>query len=189
MRVLVCVDIDGVVLNFLFGLERYLGLKGYYYSAESQKTYAFTRESLGYDPSVVYDAFKEPSLYSLCPLYDGVSEAARVLTGACQVQAYTSVVDIPEIKDMRRKLCHSLGFGYVEYVYRDKPVVFEADALFEDDLSIIKKWIDAGSNAKIYLIDHTYNQPDSKSLYDIMWRRVIRCNSFKEAVEKYVGIT
>lgn len=181
----VCLDIDGVVLNLLEGLKIYLSKQNITFYPENVITYNFGG-NIGCSKGVIYNAFQDIDFYRNIPFINGSVEAIDRLKQKVIVQAYTTVVDIPEIYQLRSSLCKELGLEGVPYL-GNKPVVSDADAVFDDCLGVHKDWIKDNSSAKQYLIDAPYNQKIKENELSFPhWNNVIRCKNLSEAVDLYL---
>lgn len=181
----VCLDIDGVVLNLLEGLKIYLSKKGITFYPENVITYNFGGD-IGCDKKVIYKAFSDVNFYSNLEFFDGAVEAIKKLRSKVIIQTYTTVSDIPEIYALRENLCKSLGLVGLPFT-KNKPVINDIDAVFDDCLSVHKDWIENNSSAKLYLIDASYNQKvkENESSFHY-WADITRCKNLNEAVDLYL---
>lgn len=181
----VCLDIDGVVLNMSEGLKIYLRKQNIDFHPENVITYNFGGD-IGCSKSAVYNVFRNIDFYRNIPFIDGSVEAINRLKQKVIVQAYTTVVDVPEIYQLRSSLCKELGLVGMPYI-GNKPVISDIDAIFDDCLGVHKDWIRNNSSAKQYLIDAPYNQKIKENeLSFTHWNNVIRCKNLAEAVDLYL---
>ena len=162
----VCLDIDGVVLDFNKGLQDYLKQKGYDFKPEECTDYNYRNVKLDFDASIIYDAMKDINLYNCMTIKPRALEAIDLLKRHCKVYGYTASVDVPEIIDKRSRLLSDLGIdGRV--IVGDKPVIPNVDALFDDCLDVHRVWFKAKTKTKQYLINAPYNQLDESKDFDL----------------------
>jgi hypothetical protein len=182
----VCVDIDGVIVNLMQGLHLLLKEQGLDFDPAMVSKFNFDYPELGFPREIIYNSFENKRLYELAPLHSGVEDAISKLRDFINIRAYTGSLGDEEICQKRQHLCNSFGmFGSV-YYRKNKPTIFNADALFDDCLGVHKQWIEDGSNALLFLIDQPYNQEYNNEGID--WSRIIRCKDFADAVDKYIEI-
>lgn len=185
----VCVDVDGVLVNFNDALSKHLKhSRGIDFDPAGCIDYNYTYEGLGFDRKVIYECFKEPKLYDYLEHIDGVVPALKKLQGFIKTKAYTGSVDIDEISERRKNLCDSLGLFGEPYTKGRKPTDLGAVALFDDCLGVHKQWIEDGSKALLFLIDAPYNQKTDANEKSLDWTRIIRCKNFEDAVEKFISV-
>lgn len=183
----VCVDFDGVLLDFCKALSDALLEHGYNLDPQGVIDYNF-KYDIGFPRKIVFETMKQARMYLLEEPYEGAIEALDLLKKYTIVKPYTGCVDKPEAITIRQELINSFGLKGKPYVDCDKPVYFQADALFEDNLLVIKDWQMANSKAKIFLINQPYNQQTSDNSKSLDWSCIVRCKNFADAVNKYLSM-
>lgn len=182
----VCVDIDGTVLDFHEGLRIRLAELGHTFIPENCVDYGFNG-NIGCDKSIIFDLFTDEELYHRLPFLKDAKDAVKLLLEECDaVYGYTASVKHEAIFREREAFVKELGMIPDVYVER-KPVIVDADALFDDCLGVHRCWANANSNAKLYLINQYHNQMTEENRDDPIWKRVIRCDSLMDAVKKYLN--
>jgi 5'(3')-deoxyribonucleotidase len=181
----VCVDVDSVILNFYEALRRRLADKGITFYPERSIDYSFNGD-IGCPKDAIFATFNEPQLYEYLQFLDGAEEAIALLHKHCNVHSYTASVPHEEIYNKRVHFVESLGMVPNVYVGK-KPVIYDADALFDDCLDVHRAWIEGNSTAKLYLINAYSNQVRPENADDPIWDKVIRCDSLLDAVKKYIA--
>lgn len=182
----VCVDCDGVLIDFCGGIKQYLNDKNIEFKPECVTSYSF-KGNIGCDRSEIFKAMNDEELYTYLQPYDNIETSLLLL--ACndiETKAYTGSVDLPKAIEIRRKFINKYNLNSGDIYIGNKPVVLEADALFDDCLAVHKEWIEAGYDGKLFLIDHTYNNEENNPDFPY-FDKVIRCKDFEDAVEKYLG--
>ena len=182
----VCVDIDNTVLAYHEGLRRFLAEKGITFYPEKCIDYDFNGD-VGCDRSIIFASMKDPRLYDMLPFLQDAEAAVQLLKKHCDVHAYTCAPSNQEILNKRIAFVKTLGITPNVFVDK-KPVVADADALFDDCVGVHKTWMRANSNAKLYLINAYNNQVREENKDDPIWDRVIRCDSLMDAVKKYLNM-
>ena len=187
MDKVVCLDIDGVVLNLMQGIKSYLEPLGYDFDIDHIKTYNFDYEGLGFDRKIIFDALKDEKCFELAPFYDGAVDAIKKLQRFSKVKSYTKISNIVPIYERRKNLIDSLQLIGEPITASKKPVDFSADALIDDCLDVHAQWISEGSKARLFLIDRPYNQKTKANEGSLDWSRIVRCKNLEEAVDFYVA--
>lgn len=178
----VCIDLHGVAVDMLGALRLYLKEnRGVNFDPASVTDYDFQCD-IGFDRKLIFEAFKDVELHKLVMPYRGAEDAIRILKAHCNVHAYSGVVDDPDVVALTATMIHNLGMLGKPLAYR-KPIIFDANVLFDDCPAVHRQWQKAGFKGLQYMVDHPYNraanlrQPD-----DIDWMRIIRVNSLYEGV-------
>jgi 5'(3')-deoxyribonucleotidase len=182
---IVCVDIDGTTMDFHKALQIRLRELGHTYYPERCIDYNFNGD-IGCDRNLIFDLFDDEELYRRLPFYENAKKAISMLLEQCDtVYGYTASVAAENIFNQRKELVEELGMIPRVFVNK-KPVMEDADALFDDCLGVHRCWVNAGSHAKLYLINQQHNQMTEENKDDPIWNSVIRCNSLFEAVQMYL---
>lgn len=182
----VCVDCDGVLIDFCGGIQQYLSDRNVEFKPENLISYSF-KGDIGCDRSEVFRAIKDENLYPYLKAYDDITTGLLML--ACsdvEAKAYTGSIDNPKALDIRTEFIkkHNMDGGAI-YIGK-KPVILDADALFDDNLDVHRDWVEAGYTGKLFLIDHNYNSEENNPDYPY-FDKLIRCSDFNNAVERYLG--
>ena len=186
-RKFVCVDVDGTLLDFQGALKSYFSDKGIDYKSEKVTSYNFDGK-IGCKKKDVYAAINETEFYKHLKEFNNAITALDKLQDAeVTTLAYTASVVNSEI--YKKKCCfinrhHMPGIPYIG----KKPVIKDAAALFDDCLEIHKEWIEQGYEGKLYLIDAPYNRECNNKNIDIQWEKIIRCDSFADAVNDFLAV-
>ena len=201
---MVCVDFDGTILNFNDCLKNFLAKDNVTFRPEKVKFYDYSNEGIGCSKETIYNAFSQKEFYDNLDFFEGAFKSLEALRSFDDVYAYTGAVDNDVIVNKRKSLIKRLklkGYPYlcteknqklemdIPY-YRGgvhKPVILEADALFEDCVGVIYNWQKRGATAEYYLIDAPYNQEEDDTEHLIDWTKVTRCRTFFEAVDIYIN--
>lgn len=179
----VCIDIDGVILNMLDSIKDYLNEKGITFIPKNVVKYNFSGD-IGCSRDYVFEALSNPKVFKQQKPYKGVLDSIiKLQRSHIQTNAYTTVSS-NDIYKIRKDFCNQLNLSGDVYI-GDKPVLLEADALFDDCLDEHKKWIEAGYTGKLYLIDAPYNQEYYNKDF-LYFDKVIRCLDFNDAVSRYL---
>lgn len=174
----VCVDLHGVTLDMLGALQVYLKDKyGVDFYPERVTDYDFDCD-IGCDRSLVFAAFKDHELHKLIKPYDRALEAIALLKTRCYPQAYTSVQNEAAIIVGTNSFCRNAGLAGQAIVGK-KPVIYDAVALFEDNVGVHRQWHEAGFRGLRYMVDRPYNAPKRD---EPMWSRVIHVKSLYDGV-------
>ena len=175
----VCVDFHGVVFDMLGTLVWYLKEKrGVVLDPSSVTDYDFKCD-LGFDRSLIFEAFQDTNLHSSMKMCPRADDALELLRTRCVPVAYTGVVDKPEIYAIYSRYISKLGMEGRPMPYK-KPVIYDANVLFDDYMDVHRKWYSAGFKGLQYLIDAPYNQQGSNIGPE--WDAVIRVPSFHAGV-------
>ena len=100
------------------------------------------------------------------------------------LEGYSSVCvesKVDPVYRYRKRVFEDLGLSGDPILGEAKPVHYDAVAVIDDNLEIIRKWVDSGTPALLYLVDAPYNQISFKDLYD--YRGVIRVPNLGVAVD------
>ena len=182
----VCIDCDGVLIDFCGGIKQYLNDKNIEFNPENLISYSF-KGDIGCDRSEVFKAIKDENLYPYLKAYSDVSTGLLMLTcNDIETRAYTGSIDNQKALALRNDFIRKFNLDSGSIYIGKKPVILEADALFDDNLDVHKDWIEAGYTGKLYLIDHNYNSEKNNPDYPY-FDRLIRCENFNNAVERYLG--
>lgn len=179
------VDIDNTVVDMCGALRDYLALQGYTFIPENCIRYNFDGD-VGVDKSIIFPTLKKPEMFELLQIYDGVVEAIDLLKEHCRVVAYTGTPDYSTLRKQRAILCDNLGFDEIMMFDYKKPVFNEVDVIFDDCLDVHKDWF-LNANVTQYLINQPYNQEIHNDYSSSFWKKVIRCENFKEGVLHYLN--
>lgn len=183
----VCVDVDGVLLDFNDNLARYLkDTRNIDFDPAKCIDYDY-KYDLGFDRQIIYDCFKEPEFYKGLRTKEGVVPALKKLQLFFRTKAYTGSVNNDIIINRRRQVCKTFGLYGEPFIGERKLTDFGAIALFDDCLGVHKQWIEEGSKAKLFLIDAPYNQKTEENKSSLDWSRIIRCKNFEDAVNKFLS--
>ena len=201
---MVCVDFDGTLLDFGGAIKNYLAKDGITFYPENVKYYDYSNSDIGCNRELLYKAFYTDEFYEYLKLYEGVIDAIELLKTVEDVHAYTGAVNMESVYNRRLNLIRKLGLKGKPYTAPPvehyialtepclkggdtKPVIKEANAVFDDCVGVLYNWYMNGSDAKLYLIDAPYNQEESDTEGIIDWSKIIRCSSFSDAVNKYLA--
>lgn len=188
LDITVCVDVDGVILDWDGSVQKYLAEKGIEFHPEKMTSYQYHGD-IGCDRKEIYKSFDDCRLYKI--LYDnpypGAIDAVRGLGRHVNMQMYTGSKNHPEFRALRQIFCEELGMTGtvcpIENGKTFKAPVEGAYAVFEDCPSVIKLWIDGGYQAHIYMISHPYNQKENLEDPSILeYENLTVCRNFEEAV-------
>lgn len=179
---MVCVDFDGVLVDFLGALKRSLAKKGLNYIIENTETYDFDGE-IGVSKSDIYKEMHKPDMYNDIEFFEGAFEALNELKSYETVKPYTGSVNNKKIADIRNNLIKKLDLDGRAYVNSSKPIIKDANAIFEDDLDKLIEYIENDYKGFLFLIKHSYNNFNKDT---IQYKdKIIVCNNFVDAVDKY----
>lgn len=175
----VCVDLHGVSLDMMYALKTYLK-QTYDVNLNPKKVTDYDFQcDLGFDSQLVFEAFNDPELQLLVKPYDGVESAIQLLNMHCFPYAYTGVIQNPTIIARTNVQIHQLGL-MGEALQYDKPVIYDANVLFDDSPDVHRKWWMAGFPGLQYIIDRPYNQPTYRD--EDFWNSLIRVKSLHDGV-------
>lgn len=187
MEKYVCVDVDGVLLNLLGALKKYLKeVKNIELDINKVTNYNF--KGCGIDRNIIYECFKEPEFFDSLEFFEGAVESLKKLQQIIKTKAYTASQNIEKIYTKRDKLCETLGLEGKSYSSGMKPTDLQAIALFDDCLAVHEQWLREGSQAYLFLIDATYNRQTNENKFSLDWSRIIRCKNFADAVDKFMEL-
>lgn len=174
----VCVDLHGVILDMLGALKDYLKEhEGIDFDPNSVTDYDFNCD-VGFDNALIFKAFKDPLLHRAIAPYEGALEGLELLKTRCKPMAYTGVVDNAAIVGYYNSFIRQVGLSGTSMSYK-KPVIYDANVLFDDCIGVHRQWYDAGFRGLQYLIDRPYNQWKPA---DLLASKVIRVKSFRHGV-------
>lgn len=177
----VLIDMDGVVLDLLGAIKTLLPD----FKPENVETYGFGGD-IGVKKHDVISLFHDINLFKNQKTYPRTEEALAELRKVAELYAYTLAPKDDEVTEYRNHQIEMLGINgraYTHYeVGREKPVLDGYDALFEDCVENVVRWLPK-TETRLYLIDRTYNRenPDVEG-----WDRVVRCSDFYDAVQRFV---
>ena len=175
----VCVDLHGVALDMLSALKEYLKAT-YDVKLDPKKVTDYDFQcDLGFDSQLVFEAINDPELHKLVKPYDKVEAAIKLLNIHCFPYAYTGVVNQPKIIARTNVQIHQLGL-IGEALSYNKPVIYDANVLFDDNPSVHRQWWMAGFPGLQYIIDRPYNQPTYRD--EDFWNSLIRVKSLYDGV-------
>lgn len=181
---IVCVDFDGTVLDFHEGIRRRLAGDGITYYPHKVVDYNF-KGDIGCTPEQIFKVMDDPALYGMLPFFENAEKALELLVASGDtVYGYTATVDNPDIEAGRIRLVESLHM--TPKVFKGRKPPMEADALFDDCLGVHRTWVNAGTTARLYLIDAPHNQMREENKDDPIWRHVVRFPNLYEAVKDYL---
>lgn len=175
----VCVDFHGVVMDMLGALVPYLKEKyGVTFDPASVTDYDFDCD-LGFDRKLVFEAFQDEALHNSLKLCEGADIGLKMLKSRCVPVAYTGVVNKIGIISYYNRLIIDLGLSGRPMPYK-KPVIYDANVLFDDCVGVHRQWYSSGFRGLQYLIDMPYNQQNGAVGPE--WGAMIRVPSFKAGV-------
>lgn len=186
-------DFDGVILDFPNALKDYLATKCINFKPENIESYNFNGD-IGCTKKVVYEAINDAKLYSYLDFYEGAYLALEKLKSFVKVVAYTSVSSADGLSNLRNALISGLdleGFAYIGGHNKKIEAISDydnadVDAVFEDCLETLEAWC-SKPNVKLFLIKQTYNCKTDENKSSPLWDRVVICENFVDAVDKYIA--
>lgn len=181
----VCIDLDGVIFNFMGSFKAYVESLGG--RCDAIQHYNLGKNDYGIPFTSVKKCFSDSDFYQGMQTFDDAIEGLQLLQVFCKTKAYTCLFsDNSAIWNLRKNFCRQHGLEGTIYL-NFKPTDKGASALFEDNLDVCQQWVNDGSDALIFLIDASYNQRTPENEDKFTWSRFIRCSSFHEAVGKYLS--
>lgn len=181
----VCIDLDGVVFNFNEAVRIVAQLIGLDFDPDKVTDYAYNCDC-GLCFADIEGLLHDVNFYRIIPYRDGVIRALSRLRGCSDLilEGYSSVCvesKVDPVYRYRKRVFEDLGLSGDPILGEAKPVHYDAVAVIDDNLEIIRKWVDSGTPALLYLVDAPYNQISFKDLYD--YRGVIRVPNLGVAVD------
>lgn len=187
----VLVDLDGVMVDMCGAVKEFLNRRGKDLIIENITKYNFSGD-IGCDRSDVFEALNRVETFQLAKYYEGAVDALKRLQTVANTTAYTGVpasLFIIAHRNQQIRELHLNGealFGKKGFTTGSKGVVEGSwDAVFEDSLDTLKAW-ENEHDVKLFLINHSYNSELNNPEYSSLWERVIRCENFADAVDKYI---
>ena len=192
IRTTVCMDVDGVILDWNGALEKYLATKGINFDKSKMTIYSYTG-NIGCTKKEIYKAIEDIEFLDILYKnpYEGALEALNKLckSHSVYINAYTASSDKEDFYMRRVNFCEELGMDGMVYPSHNhtgvKPVLPNIHALFEDNLTVIRKWLEEEPNTIIYMIDQPYNRP-SEFVRVPDSPQLKRCTSLVEAVDMFL---
>lgn len=177
----VCLDMHGVVFDVLNALRAYIFAKDHksLFNSSEVTDYDFHGD-IGVSREDVFAALKDPTFYGqeFLHTYAMADFAVKYLSKFFAVQVYTGDDGNPGITDIMQDRIKELGLTG-EVIHGRKPVIYDACALFDDNVAVHRQWFEAGYQGLQYLIDQPYNQPKRN---ERVWGKVIRVSSLFDGV-------
>ena len=183
----VCIDIDGTILDLCKGMEKYLKEKGVTFFPENMSEYDFGGD-IGCPKEVCFQAFQDPKFWKTeteFPISDLKSVGNMLKDEGYNPYVYTLLNYGEDVRRVREKYLKSSGIEEYCIFNGEKPVFVNASALFEDYLENIRRWIDAGFEGKVYLVNQPYNQEYNHKDFPY-FDRVERVDSVEKGVELFL---
>ena len=185
-------DIDGVCINLLCGLQKYFERRGKKFKVKRIKTYDF-QGRIGVEPAEVYEALKTREPYELAEWYDFNIRDLHQVMREYAIIPYTSVPDVA--KQIRLDQLHELGFRTLNMngIWSGKKKIPDLSRfkgryvyLVEDDPEMIKEWAQLPETALIFAINHTYN---SKPVIEMQkeHKHILLALSFQNVLDFLLG--
>ena len=184
-RTVLC-DFDGVILDLCGAVKKLLAKRGIEFKPENVIKYNFSGD-IGCSRADVFSTFKGFDLYKIQRPYEGAIEALCRLRNYVLVDGWTSVASNEKKQiEYRSFLVEHYCDGGCAYV-GEKPIIVDKpiDAVFEDCLENLERWSNV-EGVKLFLIDQPYNQEVHNPEYSSLFPKLIRCENFADAVDKYI---
>lgn len=186
----VLVDLDGVLVDFLSSVKSYLNKSDKDLIIENITRYNF-KGDIGCERADVFEAMGRFEVFRNAGYYAGALASLERLQDVSDTYGYTLIPSNLFIMGHRTKQLFDLGLsGEPLLANKDgrKGVVSgDWDAVFDDSIEVLQDWLDV-PNVKLFLIDHTYNREVNYPECSSVFKRVIRCKDFNEAVDKYINL-
>lgn len=183
----ICIDCDGVILDTNAALINYLNKRHISYNPQNLIRYDFTGD-IGCDKEYCFKAFNESNFWKeelKHPLVD-LKKIVNKLNNEGIVPFIYTLLDNKEAIKIRTQFLLDNNIDYFSIYDNKKPVIKEAEALFEDCLDNIKTWFDNGYTGPVYLINHNYNQEEYNNDFPY-FDKVIRVNNLEEGIEIFIN--
>ena len=175
----IALDIDGVVVDLLYGVAEFLKINGYNMLLENYTRYKASEVDLGCPKQKVIEAFQTPLAFELSKFYPNIQNSIDKLREFAIVDAYTLVMN-QGVFDVREKQLKELGFEEKnrKIFLGEKPILInDYDILIEDTPDAVIGWREKGFCGLIFLVNQIYNLN-----YD-MDNYCIRVNSLDDIVK------
>lgn len=173
----VMIDLHGVVLDMCSALAEYFNERGRVFDPAKVTDYDFNCDT-GVPQADVFAAFGDPELYAFVKPYCGAREAIQLLSSRVRPRLYSTAVSNVTIMARTRRAIDGLPFSG-ELLTGKKPIIYDANVLFDDCAAVHRQWYAAGFGGLQYVINRPYNQPKG---YEPVWDKVIRVDSIYDGV-------